>query len=227
MTIPHDYYPNSSPIFFSEPDHRLAEHLTILAAIIQGQVVALRHSPELISRDAASAAMQDTAARIVAIANLHRLLACAIDPSEIDLRIILKESVDEIVKTLCAQEYVHVRYQLHAEFTVDVDEAALLVMIFCEIVTNSIRFARAAKVPSVLSMSCTQGAEGGTVLEISDDAVGLREGTRAVREGGVGVKLIRSMAERIGAELTVNASAHGLSYRFMLPVTEIELVAAD
>ena len=66
-------------------------------------------------------------------------------------------------------------------------------------------------------MTCMVAPDGSVVLEIGDDGVGLPEGFDHARDAGVGLKLIRSLVEKIGATVEIESDDLGLRFRIVLP----------
>jgi two-component sensor histidine kinase len=66
-------------------------------------------------------------------------------------------------------------------------------------------------------VGCEPAADGRLVLTISDDGVGLPDGFIPGQHGGMGLKLIRRLAEEIGADLQIQSTQLGLSFRISLP----------
>ena len=82
---------------------------------------------------------------------------------------------------------------------------------------NAVKYAHPSGVPVQMSIDCSRGADGNVVLEIADDGVGLPEGFDAERDGGVGFRLIRSLASQLGAKLEIESDSMGLAFRLRLP----------
>jgi two-component sensor histidine kinase len=212
-----DEFRRVSTEFLNESDHRIANHLSTVVAMIQTQMVALRKGPAMLPRERASDVLREATIKILAIAHLHRQLAGAPRTGAINLGNLLIEIVDEIVASLTTGERLHVSHKLGTKCTVDADQASTLVLIASEILMNAVKYAHPTNVPIEMSITCSQGVDGRTVLEISDDGVGLPEGFDTARDGGFGFRLIRNLAKRIGAELTIESDDLGLSFRFNLP----------
>ena len=66
-------------------------------------------------------------------------------------------------------------------------------------------------------VDCRSTADGQLMLTICDDGVGLPEGFDAVNGGGMGFKVVRSLAAEIGAHLDIRSTHLGLSFRLSLP----------
>jgi two-component sensor histidine kinase len=92
-----------------------------------------------------------------------------------------------------------------------------IVLMLCEIFINALKYAHPAGAPLIMVVDCSTGADGRLVLTISDDGVGLPEGFEPGRSGGMGFRVMRSLAAEIGGELQVRSTHLGLSLRLSLP----------
>ncbi len=200
-----------------EANHRIANHLAMVVGLIQNQISAVRKGPETVTRETASAMLREAAAKIVSVARLHRRLAGYSHASEIDLAELLIESINEIASTLAIGDRLSVRQRLGNNCVVSSEQAAVLALIVNEIVMNAIKYAHPSAIPVELTVSCSRTADGRTLLEISDDGVGFPDGFSEARDGGVGLRLIRSLAKRIGASVQIESDELGLGFRFSLP----------
>jgi two-component sensor histidine kinase len=212
-----DGYRTVSSDLLREANHRIANHLAILSALIQRQMSAVRRGPELLSRETAAELLQDTAAKVVAIGNLHRHIAAGKRDSEIDLGELLIESHNGMVKSLSLHEHASTKLKLGSGCVVTPDQASTLMLIVGEILMNALKYAHPTGIPVEICMACARSLDDEIVLDICDDGVGLPEGFDEVRDGGIGLKLIRSLTERIGATLHMESSDLGLSFRIALP----------
>jgi len=211
----------------SEANHRIANHLAIIASTIHDEIRRIGRGPDLLRRDTATKSLHEAAGRIVAVAHLHRRLAKLDSSGAIDIASLLIESVNEIVDALSLSERVYVRQNLHADCLVSAEQASALVLILSEIVTNAIKYAHPTEVPVQIDIHCIRGIDGRVLLEISDDGVGFPEGFNETADAGLGLKLIRALAKRIGAGLTITSCELGLTYLLELPVASHGRVAAD
>jgi len=211
-----EFRPGSTELLH-EANHRIANHLAMVVGLIQNQITAIRKGPEVIARDTASAMLREAAAKIFSVAHLHRRLAGYSHVSEIDLGELLIESVNEIVSTLAIGDRLTVRQMLGNNCIVSSEQASILALIVNEVVMNAIKYAHPAHMPDELTVSCTRTSDDRTLLEISDDGVGLPDGFDEHHDGGMGLKLIRSLAKRIGASVEIESDELGLGYRFSLP----------
>jgi|SRR5579871_4483386 len=222
-----DQFASPSADLLSEANHRIANHLAIVASTIQDQIRRIARGPDLLRREAASKGLHEAVGKIVAIAHLHRRLAKLEPKDSMDICALLIESVNEIVSALSLSDRVHVRQKLHADCQVSADQASALVLMMSEIVTNAIKYAHPTGVPIQIDIACVHASDGRVVLEIADDGVGFPEGFAEDRDGGMGLKLIRALAGRIGAGLSITSSDLGLTYLLEIPAEKLSQVAAE
>ena len=201
----------------TESNHRIANQLSILASTIELQIAAIGKGPELMPRGIARSALREVQVKIVSVAHLHRRLASLAPESTIDLGNLLLESANEIVAALSLSEHVHVRQKLSGECLVSAEQASALVQMLSEIVMNAIKYAHPTHVPVQIDIDCERMNDGSALLEISDDGVGLPENFDEARQSGLGLRLIRALARRIGATLRIETSDLGLNFRVELP----------
>ena len=74
-------------------------------------------------------------------------------------------------------------------------------------------------------------ADGRVLLTIADDGVGLPENFDLKKPGGVGFRLIRSLADGLKADLAIESDSLGLAFRLKLPPSiksrQLAAVATD
>lgn len=203
-----------------ESNHRIANQLFLLVAMIHSQAVAVKKGPALLARDDASSMLAEMAARVIALAHLHRRLVDVPQAHEIDLPNLLIESCTELSKALALGERLRFRHALDSKCPVSAEQASVLSLLVGEIVMNAVKYAHPTGIPVEVTVACSVTRDGRSCVEISDDGVGLPEGFDERHNGGVGFKIIRSLAEKVGAELTTHSDDLGLSFSILLPSRE-------
>ena len=79
------------------------------------------------------------------------------------------------------------------------------------------QYAHPAMVPLIMTVDCSLGSDGKLVLSVSDDGVGLPEGFDMEKNGGLGFRVMRSLAAEIGGDLRIQSTHLGLTFRITLP----------
>jgi two-component sensor histidine kinase len=84
---------------------------------------------------------------------------------------------------------------------------------------NAVKHAHPTGIPVQITLVCDRNSQGNLAIEISDDGVGLPENFDVEKAGGVGFRLIRSLADRLRANLTVESDSLGLTFRLVFSPT--------
>ena len=165
--------------------------------------------------------LEGVAARIGTIGQLHRLLSHVPADGATSLRPHLKDVTTAMVAALSSPEQmVRVEHQ-GDDCMVQMRQVQPLVLILCEVFINAMKYAHPAGVPLVITVDCRTSGDGRLVVTIADDGVGLPEGFDTGTHGGLGLRVMRSLAGEIGAELQIASSNLGLSFRLSLPCSSM------
>lgn len=201
----------------AEANHRIANSLTLLVSMVRMQAASVRKKQTTLSHDEVRLLLDGIAARINTISQLHRILSRAGEDGVISLKPHLHDVSDALVAALSSPEQ-----QVRVEHTgsdcmVLMRHVQPIVLIICEIFINAMKYAHPANAPLVMLVDCEPSADGRLVLRVSDDGVGLPEGFDAEKSGGLGFRVMRSLAAEIGGELQIQSTHLGLTFRLSLP----------
>ncbi|MBL6082555.1 GAF domain-containing protein [Belnapia sp. T18] len=184
-----------------EIDHRVKNSLQIVAGVmrLQGRTVA---------DPAARTAFEDTYARVMSVARVHDSLQQSADMESVDL--------GETLRRLCGDLEAGVagaaqRLEVEADpgLTVPSQTAVALSLVATELVTNALKYAYGPGEPGRVEVSARSRPNGGVAVRVCDFGRGLPSdwATRPRSGGGgLGMRVIRAMLERIGAELEVGSA---------------------
>jgi two-component sensor histidine kinase len=201
----------------AEANHRIANSLTLLIGMVRMQAVSVKKRAEPYSNAEVRHLLDGIAARLNTISQLHRILSRAHQDGVISLRPHLREVTDALVAAL-SSEHQDVRVMHRGEdCMVMMRQVQPIVLILCEIFINAMKYAHPSGVPLVMLVDCSSTPDGQLMLTISDDGVGLPEGFDPINGGGMGFKVVRSLAAEIGAHLDIRSTHLGLSFRLSLP----------
>lgn len=200
----------------AEANHRIANSLALLVSMVRMQAVAVKKGPETLSHAEVRQLLDAVAARINTISQLHRILAHTGTEGSVSLKPHLREVTDALVAALSSPEQSVRVNHTGADCIVLMRQVQPIVLILCEVFINAMKHAHPTGVPLVMTVDCTPAPDGRLVLSISDDGVGLPEGYDNAG-GGMGFKVIRSLAAEIGADLQIVSTQLGLTTRLSLP----------
>jgi two-component sensor histidine kinase len=186
----------------SEVNHRVANSLQIVSAMVRMQAAALTDG-------AARAALEDTQRRIDAIGQVHRRLYTSDDVEQVDMRDYLGALVAELGETWSTDTAPY-RLSLEAEpIHLPTDRAVSLGVIVTELVSNACKYAYPDGSGEVRVALSSEGDGAHFLLAVEDDGVGMITGA-APRGTGVGTKLIRAMAQSLQAGIEYDSAHSGV-----------------
>jgi len=200
-----------------ESHHRITNHLALLVAMIRTQNAAIKKGPATLSREDASSVLNEISANVVAMAHLHRHFVGHPGSATVDMADLLIESCTEMMVSLSLSERACFRHKLTTPCEITADEASSLSLLLSEVVMNAIKYAHPDGSRVEIDVSCRLTVDGHPAVDISDNGVGLPEGFDERLHGGAGFRIIRTLAQKLQADLTIESSDLGLSYHLVLP----------
>ena len=207
----------------AEANQRIANSLTLLVSMVRMQANAASRRAEPVSAAELQMALQGIAARIGTIGTigtigqLHRLLSHVPTDGCTSLQPHLKEVSAALVSALSSPEQLVQVEHRGQDCLVLTRQVQPLVLILCEVFINAMKYAHPTGVPLVIEVECFSSADGRLVVLIRDDGIGLPESFDPQKDGGLGFRVIRSLAGELGAGLAIESSDIGLSFRLSLP----------
>ncbi len=206
-------------IWFREANHRFANQLSIIAGSVNRHLLALeKGGGASVAPEDVRGILRDIAGKIFGMAELHRLLAKDPGAYDVDLGPLLMAGTRTTVAALGLGEKVHVTEHFTDSLRLPTETGSTVLFIVSEIVMNAIKYAHPTGVPVLIRLGGRRSLDNAIVVEIADDGIGLPEGFDPQADGGMGFRLIRSLAGSLNAGLAINSSPLGLSFQLILPV---------
>jgi len=201
----------------SEAQHRIANNLALIAGYTRLQATRLQKADRPLSPREACIALEEIAARIETVGDMHRLLSDTPDPfaAGVDLGRYLARLCQGLMQTLSFVGDTTIAYDDAGDCRVRPDQATPVALIVSELVTNALKYAHPAGVAGRILVSCRTSAEG-LVIKVTDDGVGLSEDFDPLTDGGLGFRVVRGLARQLGATLAYESDGVGLTVRLVL-----------
>jgi len=157
----------------------------------------------------------DEGARAVEpLGELRHRPSCSDDT--IDLAAYLRDIARSAVASFGIGNRTHLKFDVGQDCFVPGRTASLVGLAVNELVMNAITFAHPSGIAGHLLIGC--GRSGGAIIiDIADDGVGLPEGFDPMAGGNFGLKLVRSVAAQLKAQLEFIDTGIGLHARLTLP----------
>jgi two-component sensor histidine kinase len=199
----------------AEADHRIGNNLALIAAMLRLQANEIARESTPVAVAEVRTLLVETAARVEAVGRLHRRLSDAGDNAFVDVGEYLREIATSIVASLAAPGMATTMFDLQA-CLLHANQVLPLGLIVGEVVSNSLKYAHPSGLPTLITIGCQRGARG-ISLEITDDGVGLPEGFDLTTSGGLGLRLIRTLAEQLRAKPAFISAPLGLRFTMTVP----------
>ena len=200
-----------------EANHRIANELGRLAALLARQIKSAEHGPAMVPRASLTDALRLHHGRLLGISRLHHAICREPDQDQVDLTQMLTDLFGEFEASGVFEHRLRLEWTLAQHCVVDAAQASAMTLAFSEIVTNALKYAHPTGLPVEMTVSASPASDGTVTVSISDDGVGLPEGFVESRHGGVGLKLVRSLVESVGGRVAMSSSELGLTFRIELP----------
>jgi two-component sensor histidine kinase len=205
----------------SEAQHRIANNLALIAGYTRLQATRLQKAGRPLSAREACIALEEVAARIETVGELHRLLSGAPGKGDegVDLGRFLAKLCKSLMETVSFAGDTTISHRDTGGCVVRPDQATPVALIVSELVTNALKYAHPSGVAGRIVVSC-RSTGGGLVVEVTDDGVGLSEDFDPSSDGGLGFRVVRGLARQLGADLVYQSAGVGLTVRLTLGADE-------
>jgi two-component sensor histidine kinase len=203
-------------IVISEIQHRVKNHLQVIISLINLQLA--RTGDQDVVRP-----LEATLSRVKAIAALHERSYATPDFATIHMGPYLNDLMRDVSQTYDPKGRINVNIET-ADLALDTHHAIPVALISNELAVNAFQHAFPNGGSGSVSLRLTysdspqEEGEGGAVLEISDDGVGLPDQFNIQTADSMSCELIRILASQLRAKLDVNTGPVGTSYRITFPV---------
>ena len=202
-----------------ETNHRIANHLGLLVAMLRTQINGIGQGPQVLSRDAAKEMLQATAGKLVSVSHLHHRLSQQPQLDGIVLSHYVVDLCAAFVSSLGLRDRVFFVHKWAADCRLSSDQAHYIGLLINEILVNALKHAHPTGLPVQIEIACAKRADGRVGIAIGDDGVGLSEDKNA-SAGGVGFNLIRALTKSLDAELKIESDPLGLTFVLTLPAVD-------
>lgn len=197
-------------LLLGEVNHRVANSLALVASLARLQAGAL-------TDPAAKQALEETQARISAIAGIHRRLYTSHDIRFVEIDEYLASLASELSTAM--QEAGHrsaIRLDVE-HFRVPTDKAVSIGVIVTELVTNAYKYAYRDREPGEVRIRLHRKADETAELAVEDDGVGWAGGGKAAGSG-LGTKIVKAMAVNLGSVVAYGDRSAGTQVSFEFKV---------
>jgi two-component sensor histidine kinase len=219
MMITVDIGSDKSDTRLREAHHRIANNLALLAGFVRLQSSQVAKAKRTLTIAEACLMLDEVGVRIETVGRLHHLLGGRLNSGLIDLDEYLASTCGILAQSVCLNRPIELNCDAKP-CTIEPERAGLLGLIVTELVTNAVKYAHPAGAAGRIDVSCRSPRGGDLILTVLDDGVGLPEGFNPAVDGGLGMRVVRSLAEQMGAALDFASSPLGLAVTVTAPSGE-------
>jgi PAS domain S-box-containing protein len=198
----------SKQTLLTEVNHRIKNSLTAVAGLLSMQARRARDENVRVS-------LHQARSRVMAVAEVHRHLYDANRSETVDIGDCIAAVVRESVAMLRGERNVRLQLACPHGTAVHADRATTLALVATELVTNSMKHAFPSS-DGILHVGLyTSSAH--LFLHVDDDGRGLPESFDAVKDAGVGMKVVLRLVHQLHGELKIERLARGAHFRVFVP----------
>lgn len=180
--------------------HRVKNNLQVVCSLLGLQSRALAE-PEV------RKIFQESLDRVHSMALLHESLYQSQSSSQIDFPAYVRQLATHLFQSYgVSLERIRLRTDLDKMY-LNLDAAVPCGLIINELVSNSLKYAFPEGRTGELRIELRQRSDGTARLVISDDGVGLRADVDWVNTRSLGLRLVRTLAEQLGAKIELLSNA--------------------
>ncbi len=204
-------------VVIGESNHRIANNLTLIAGLLRLQAADVAKAGGSLSAQDVCVLLEEVGGRIETVGRLHRLLAQVGHGETLNLHQFVHDIAEAAIGSMALAGNMVLGPMISAACTIPAQQALPIGFVVGELVKNSVKYAHPASVKGRIDLGCYRRPGGAILIQVSDDGVGLPEGFDPAKDGGLGMRMVRMLSDQLGASLTFESTAIGLTVRLLIP----------
>lgn len=197
-------------LLLREIHHRVKNNLQLVSSVLFLQA-------DLVSDATARAQLQQSQARVNAIALVHDHLYRSRDPRRLDVRSYLQALVQSLSLTLGGAVRGIEAVADIKDVLLDVDSAIACGLVVCELMTNAFMHAFPGRPDGHIRVTLRRAGDA-AVLAVADDGIGMPPGFDPKAARSLGFELVDAFAEQLHARVSLGRTA-GTLVELRFPVS--------
>ncbi len=199
----------------AEADHRIANHLAMLASYVRLKGAGIVRSDQPPNTIDVRCLIRLIVAQIDAISDLHRILSVEGNPNTLNLSDSLSKMCDAMNTSVASE--IKIVQSLNKNCEVASHSILPATQICAEIITNALKHGRNFDGSATIRVACRKSSAGAVIFEISDTGPGLSGMAPETRTDGLGNGLIGALIQQVDGRIEYLSTSQGLTVRVTLP----------
>lgn len=192
-----------------ESNHRIANNLALVSSLVRMKANAVLRRGYDLTPEEAAAMLQEVAQRIEGVSKLHRLLSSTPAQDQVEAGPFLADVCSGVAGSFASQSAVDFSDESEA-LRLPPERLNALGLFLAEGLTNAFKHSHPAGAPGRIHVRFASIEKSGLRLAIQDDGVGLPEGFDPHKDGGLGLRIMRSLSEQLGGAISIKGNPFGL-----------------
>jgi two-component sensor histidine kinase/GAF domain-containing protein len=193
-------------VLLKEVHHRVKNNLQVISSLLSLQA-------QYVSDDSARAVFASSQGRVQSIALVHEKLYQSRDLSHIRLAEYIETLTGDLLRAHSAAERGISSIVEVADLSLPVDVAIPCGLIVNELVSNALKHAFTTATSGTVRVRALRPSPDFIELSVTDDGSGLPQGVDPGETGSLGLDLVFTFAEQLGAEVEITRK-HGTTFVF-------------
>lgn len=210
-----DLEPDATSNSIAEADHRIANHLTMLASYVRLKGAGFAQRDEPLDANDVQSLTRMIVAQIDAISDLHRILSVEENSDTLNLSASLSRMCDAMNISVASE--IKIAQTLEKDCEVASQSILPVTQICAEIITNALKHRCNSEGPGDIRVACRKSSAGAVIVEISDSGPGLSDKSAETRKDGLGTRLIDALIQQVDGRIEYLSTSQGLTVRVTLP----------
>lgn len=199
-----------------ESNHRIANNLALVSSLVRMKANAVLRRGDELDAEEAAAMLREVAQRIEGVSKLHRLLASGPANDHVHAGPFLAEVCDGVAGSFSSHHEITFHDRSEA-MALAPERLNALGLFLAESLTNAFKYSHPAGAPGRIDVTFTTTRDDGLHLAVQDDGIGLPEGFDPQKDGGLGLRIMRSLSEQLGGALLIKSNPFGLQVGVQAP----------
>lgn len=198
-----------------EGDHRIANHMTMLASYVRLRRGEYSNAPEAQGSGEILRMFDRISAQVAAVAQLHRMLTASASVSSGDIGAQLGRLCDEFRKGPACDTVIE--YSGDPGCFLHVSQILPVSQIVSEAVTNALKYGHKEGCAGSIRVFCLRESDGAISISVNDDGDGiLSDQSTATKVNGIGSAMVAALARQVKGTIEYRSSPAGLSFNLRL-----------